>query len=113
MPVPIVFSAVDAQFPKQLLMLSIKRSAALIQFDISIPGGASWHRDLLMTAGRENIIPENLVADLSGFLAFRHFFSHSYALDLIPARMEPLVQKAPATFNKLKEAINKQRLTSA
>ena len=65
---------------------------------ISIPAGASWHRNLLMTAGRENIISKNLVAELSGFLAFRHFFSHSYPLDLIPARMEPLVQKAPATF---------------
>ena len=43
---------------------------------------------------------------LSRFLAFRHFFSHGYALDLFPDRMEPLVQSAQDIFNQFKSEIN-------
>ena len=35
---------------------------------------------------------------LKPFLAFRHFFSHAYALDLDPARIGPLVADAQAVF---------------
>jgi hypothetical protein len=74
--------------------------------EIGIPSGSSWHRDLLLTAGDADIISAALVGELSRFLAFRHFFSHAYALDLFPERMEPLVQEAVEVFKRFKNEID-------
>lgn len=74
--------------------------------EIGIPSGSSWHRDLLLTAGNADIISAALVGELSRFLAFRHFFSHAYALDLFPERMEPLVQEAVEVFKRFKNEID-------
>lgn len=73
--------------------------------NINIPQGPSWHQDLLLTAAANHIISQLLVDDLKRFLAFRHFFSHAYALDLYPQRMEPLVADAAIIFKKLKKEI--------
>ena len=78
--------------------------------NITLPTGTSWHRDLLLTAAQNNVLSEELSAELSQFLAFRHFFSHAYALDLIPDRMDPLVQKARGIFQQLTAEINNLKL---
>jgi hypothetical protein len=75
--------------------------------DLPIPGGSSWHRDLLFESARHNILSDDLISKLTNFLAFRHFFSHAYALDLYPDRMEPLVATAVDTYNDFKSEINK------
>lgn len=75
---------------------------------ITVPSGSSWHRDLLLTSGQTNILPYNLITELSRFLAFRHFFSHAYALDLFPDRLEPLVLNANCVFHQFKSEIDKQ-----
>jgi hypothetical protein len=40
-------------------------------------------------------------------LAFRHYFSHAYALDLYADRMEPLVDAARVVYQHFREAILK------
>src|SRR6056297_2756732 len=58
---------------------------------IDLPDGESWHRDLLLSSVKEEILDDRMIQDLSRYLAFRHFFSHAYALDLYPSKLEPLV----------------------
>ena len=73
-----------------------------------IPQGESWHRDLLLAAAEKNIISDLLLNNLKQYLAFRHYFSHAYALELFPERMEPLVKDAVALFNEFKQQIDKR-----
>ena len=44
---------------------------------------------------------------LKGYLAFRHFFSHAYAIELDPARIAPLVEGANSVFKSLQHDIEK------
>ena len=78
---------------------------------IKLPSGNSWHRDLLLSASKSDIISVELGTDLSRYLAFRHFFSHAYALDLYPERMAPLVQDAGKTFERFRMQIDRLNLT--
>ena len=73
--------------------------------DVHLPSGASWHKEILISALDECIISEPLTGKLKKFLAFRHFFSHAYALDLYPDKMEPLVISAVGVFNQFRDEI--------
>ena len=75
--------------------------------NMPIPQGQSWHQELLSTAIKTNIVSETTGEELKQFLAFRHFFSHAYALDLYPHKIEPLVAHAFSIFKKLKNDIEK------
>ena len=75
--------------------------------NIQIPQGESWHRDLLLKATEENILSEALSDELKRYLAFRHFFSHGYAIDLSPDRMEPLISVVRDVFKNFKIEIDK------
>ncbi len=72
-----------------------------------IPQGESWHRDLLLEAAEKNIISDLLLNKLKQYLGFRHYFSHAYALELYPERMDPLVKDAVVLFNEFKQQIDK------
>jgi hypothetical protein len=65
---------------------------------ISIPEGKSWHKELIESAVKESIITENCKNQLGNYLAFRHFFSHAYALDLYTEKIEPLVENMKGVF---------------
>ncbi len=77
------------------------------QKSFPIPQGESWHRDLLLEAAEKNIISDLLLNKLKQYLAFRHYFSHAYALELYPERMEPLVKDAVVLFSEFKQQIDK------
>ena len=74
---------------------------------ISVPEGQSWHKDLLENAVKEQIISEQCKEQLGQYLAFRHFFSHAYALDLYPEKMEPLVENSQKIYSVFKKDIKK------
>jgi len=74
---------------------------------IGIPIGASWHQNLLLASVKEKIISEQLADKVKQYLAFRHFFSHAYAIDLQPQRIEPLIENILKTFEQFKDEINK------
>ena len=67
-----------------------------------LPEGPSWHRDLLNSVQSDGIISQQTAADLKQYLAFRHFFSHSYAIQLDAEKTKPLVRDAGAVYEHLK-----------
>ncbi len=73
---------------------------------LHIPTGASWHQNLLLTAVKESIISAQLADELKEYLAFRHFFTHAYAVDLQYQRIEPLVAKTLKIFENFKTEID-------
>ncbi len=73
----------------------------ILQYEkISLPTGKSWHKDLLNNSEQNNILSKEMKIVLIDYLAFRHFFSHAYALDLYPEKMEPLVENCKNTFSQ-------------
>ena len=75
---------------------------------IAFPQGASWHRDLLNIAENNKMISPQLVILLGEYLAFRHFFTHAYALELYPEKMESLVEKCENVYLQFKDEIYKK-----
>jgi hypothetical protein len=75
--------------------------------NLMIPEGPSWHKDLITAAISGKVISESLGQELKRFLAFRHFFSHAYALDLISDRIEPLARDASQVFANFKTEIER------
>jgi hypothetical protein len=69
----------------------------LIERGSAIPRGASWHRDLVALAVHKKVISRRTSSSVIRYLAFRHFFSHGYAVDLDADRLEPLIKDAGAT----------------
>ena len=79
----------------------------LISKDLVIPSGISWHKQLIDLCINENVLSENMGNVLGQYLAFRHFFTHAYALDLYSEKMEPLVENAMDTYSLFKNELTK------
>ena len=74
---------------------------------LEVPSGESWHKELLELAFSKAFISEDSKNKLAQYLAFRHFFSHAYALDLYPDKMEPLVKDLKEVYEEFKKDIDK------
>jgi len=68
--------------------------------------GQSWHQGLVETATSSGIISESTAKELRRYLAFRHFFSHSYSFDLDKERIVPLVKDIPRMLTCFTNDIN-------
>ena len=70
-----------------------------------IPAGTTWHRDLLNAGRLASLISTETMTDLAPYLAFRHFASHGYAIDLNPAKLLTLVEELDSIFERFKSEI--------
>ena len=75
-------------------------------YKFEIPSGPSWHTDLLNLAVSNRIISNDLKDMLGGYLGFRHFFTHAYAIDLYADKMEKLIDNISETYNQFKNEID-------
>lgn len=80
---------------------------------LGIPTGTSWHQKLLSGAVEKQLISLKLSNNLNDYLAFRHFFSHGYALNLRAGLMEPLVSNISETFSDFKSELRDKGFLSA
>lgn len=85
---------------------NVLRQVLLARGGLPEPSPTS-HRDLLTTAGQSGIIGQEVVEQLGPFLQFRHFFRHSYTLDLDASKVGPMVQSAGQLFPAFRAAIER------
>ncbi len=78
--------------------------------NIKFPTGKSWHKALLKKSVDENIISENIAEELKEYLAFRHFFSHSYLFNLQLSPIAELIKNVVKMYKKFKEEIDKIKI---
>ena len=76
--------------------------------DKYVPKSSNWHKELLKQMLVENevrgpLISEELRNKLIEYLAFRHFYRHSYSFYLDWEELENLVLSLNDTWNKVKE----------
>lgn len=85
---------------ENILKLSLKEN------NIPLPEGRLWHKELLQLARDTEIISKSTLIKLGQYLAFRHFFSHAYALDLYADKLEPLVENIKEVYSDFKRDIS-------
>jgi hypothetical protein len=86
-------------------------AAVAREVDGIIPGGDRWHNSLLRamsasTDKRGAFITTELKQDIEQYLAFRHFFRHSYGFILDWEHLKPLCVNRADTFKRLKVEID-------
>ncbi len=75
--------------------------------DNNIPKGDNWHKELLIQMGKEvkgirpALIDEDTITLLDEFLRFRHRVRNIYSFNLIPDRIQRLVEKLPEINEKV------------
>ncbi|HOJ11801.1 MAG TPA: hypothetical protein PK733_14575 [Clostridiales bacterium] len=81
------------------------------RIDKAIPQGKQWHRDLLIQMAkdlpsRKPVISKNMMTELLKYLAFRHFYRHSYSFFLSWEELEKLVNSIFDVWESLKTEIS-------
>jgi hypothetical protein len=76
--------------------------------DRGLPGGETWHRELLKQMARDlegvrpAVIDEETFLRLDDFRRFRHLVQNIYAINLMPDKMRGLMEALPALWSTLK-----------
>jgi hypothetical protein len=87
----------------------LKRVA--IEYDGAVPGGASWHRELLNAMARPSdrrhaVISAALRDRLKEYLEFRHVFRQAYSFQLEWKKMAPLVAACQDTLGRIEHELD-------
>lgn len=77
----------------------------LMAMSLEVPTGPSWHRDLLNLCAAKGVISQESRTGLAPYLAFRHFFSHGYAVDLDAEKLATLVENIRAVYDRFRTDI--------
>lgn len=78
-----------------------------------VPGGDSWHQDLLrlmaleIPDARPPVLDRTTTAALLPYLRFRHFLRHAYAVELDPEKLHALVEALPNVQQALAAALGR------
>ncbi len=90
----------------------IEKIFSLIARDVdgASPDGDRWHASLLHVmsvpaAQRKQVISESGKLRLEKYLAFRHYFRHSYGFTLDWEHLKPLCMDLKGTYQMIKEEI--------
>ena len=76
--------------------------------DRTVPDGEAWHRELATRMAQElpdvrpAVISPDLATDLDEYRRFRHLVRNVYATNLVPAKMQRLVERLPAVWSRLR-----------
>ena len=82
------------------------------EVDETLPQGFSWHKELLIqisnkTLTRNAVLPEATREKLVNYLAFRHFYRHSYSFFLDWNELKPLICDLNSVWKEVRESLDK------
>ena len=69
------------------------------------PQGSASHSELLITAASNGVISRTLESDLREYMAFRHFYRHSYGFMIDSELLNPLLGKVENVVSQLSEEL--------
>lgn len=80
------------------------------KIDKSIPQSKQWHRDLLIQMSkdlpeRHAVISDKMINILSEYIAFRHFYRHSYSFFISWDELQKLVNSVLDVWQALQEEL--------
>lgn len=82
------------------------------EVDETLPQGFNWHKELLIqisnkTLTRNAVLPEATREKLFNYLAFRHFYRHSYSFFLDWKELKPLICDLNSVWKEVRESLEK------
>jgi hypothetical protein len=80
------------------------------EIDNDLPDGTRWHTDLILKMCRDNgqrkrVISEELLIIMLEYMAFRHFFRHSYSFQLKWEKIEHISVNITENWSLFKKEI--------
>lgn len=81
------------------------------EIDLELPNEHDWHKKLLIQMSKPNnkrtiVISEEMLNTLNEYLAFRHFFRHSYSFHLNWNKVEDISTRINIVWRKIRLELN-------